>query len=107
MKLYLGVQTGRDRRVVVTSSTAEFDDYRLSTESSDYTEDFEWGTDRAGSASALAVALLADHQAGSECDPKLCRRFAETLVAELPANFWVLSEREVAAALARLAAEPA
>ncbi len=54
---------------------------------------------------ALALAILSDHLAGGVRDAGLCRRFEETLIAALPANFWVLSEREVAAAIERLAAE--
>jgi len=93
--------------VVVTSSTGQFEEYSLSAERHSPSADFTWGADRTGSASVLARAILADHLAGGVRDVALCRRFEETLIAALPANFWVLSEREVAAAIARLAAESA
>jgi len=64
--------------------------------------DFKWGS---GSAANLALAILSDHLAGEVRDAGLCRRFEEALIATLPANFWVLSEREVAAAVERFAAE--
>ena len=107
MKLYVGVETELDRRVVVTSSTGQFEEYSLSAERYGASADFAWGADRSGNAGGLAQAILADHQAGGVWDAGLCRRFEETLIAALPANFWVLSEREVAATIARLATEPA
>jgi hypothetical protein len=107
MKLYVGVETEVDRRVVVTSSTGQFEEYSLSAERYSASTDFTWGPDRSGNAGALAQAILADHLAGEARDASLCRRFEETLIAGLPTNFWVLSEREVAATIARLAAEPA
>ena len=107
MKLYVGVETEVDRRVVVTSSTGQFEEYSLSAERYSASADFTWGPDRSGNAGALAQAILADHLAGGVWDTGLCRRFEETLIAALPASFWVLSEREVAATMARLAAEPA
>ena len=107
MKLYVGVQTELDRRVVVTSSTGQFEEYSLSADCHSPSADFAWGADRTGSAGVLARAILADHLAGGVRDAGLCRRFEETLIAALPANFWVLSESEVAATIARLAAESA
>jgi hypothetical protein len=107
MKLYVGVQTELDRRVVVTSSTGQFQEYALSAERYSPSADFAWGADRTVNAGALARAILADHLAGGVRDAGLCRRFEETLIATLPADFWVLSEREVAAAIAQLAAESA
>ena len=101
MKLYVGVRTELDRRVVVTSSTGQFADYSLSVELNDLC-DFKWGS---GSAAGLALAILSDHLAGEVRDTGLCCRFEEALIATLPANFWVLSEREVAAAVERFAAE--
>ena len=102
MKLYVGVRTELDRRVLVTSTQREFTDYRLSVERRADAADSPWGS---GGAARLAQAILVDHLAVAECDTRLSRRFAERLVATLPANFWVLSEREVAAAVARLNAE--
>ena len=104
MKLYVGVRTELDRRVVVTSSTGQFADYSLSVELDDL-QDFKWGSGSPGSAAGLALAILSDHLAGEVRDAGLCRRFEEALIATLPANFWVLSEREVAAAVERFAAE--
>ena len=101
MKLYVGVRTELDRRVVVTSSTGQFADYSLSVELNDPYE-FKWSS---GSAAALALAILSDHLAREVRDTGLCRRFEEALIATLPANFWVLSEREVAAAVERFAGE--
>jgi hypothetical protein len=43
MKLYVGVQTELDRRVVVTSSIGQFADYSLSVELNDL-QDFKWGS---------------------------------------------------------------
>jgi hypothetical protein len=102
MKLYVGVRTELDRRVLVTSTQREFTDYRLSIERRADAADSPWGS---GGAARLAQAILVDHLAVAVCDTRLSRRFAERLVATLPANFWVLSEREVAAAVARLNAE--
>jgi len=102
MKLYVGVRTELDRRVLVTSTPREFTDYRLSVERKADAAESPWGS---GGASRLAQAILVDHLAVAVCDTRLSRRFAERLVATLPANFWVLSEREVAAAVARLNAE--
>jgi hypothetical protein len=107
MKLYVGVQTELDRRVVVTSSTGQFEEYSLSAQRYSPSADFAWGADRSASASVLARAILADHLAGGVRDAGLSRRFEETLIAALPADFWVLSEREVAATIAQLAAESA
>jgi Family of unknown function (DUF6166) len=104
MKLYVGVRTELDRRVVVTSSTGQFKDYSLSVERDDL-RDFKWGSGSAGSAASLALAILSDHLEGEVRDSGLCRRFEEALIATLPSNFWVLSEREVAAAVERFAAE--
>jgi hypothetical protein len=105
MKLYVGVRTELDRRVLVTSSTREFADYPLSTERNGHPASFGWGSIGGKAARVLAVAILSDHLAGGLRDVGLCRRFEETLIAALPANFWVLSEREVAATIERLAAE--
>ncbi len=120
MKLYVGVRTELDRRVLVTSTQREFTDYRLSVERRAEAADGPWGSGGAarlaqailvdhlavGACDArLAQAILVDHLAVGACDTRLARRFAERLVATLPANFWVLSEREVAAAVARLNAE--
>ena len=104
MKLYVGVRTELDRRVVVTSSTGQFADYSLSVELNDLRElrDFKWSS---SSAADLALAILSDHLACEVRDSGLCRRFEEALIATLPPNFWVLSEREVAAAVERFAAE--
>jgi len=104
MKLYVGVQTELDRRVVVTSSIGQFADYSLSVELNDL-QDFKWGSGSPGSAAGLALAILSDHLAGEVRDAGLYRRFEEALIATLPPNFWVLSEREVAAAVDRFAAE--
>jgi uncharacterized protein DUF6166 len=104
MKLYVGVRTELDRRVVVTSSTGQFADYSLSAESNDL-PDFEWGSGRSGTSTGLTLAILSDHLAGGVRNAGLCRRFEEALIATLPANFWVLSEREVAAAIERFAAD--
>jgi len=105
MKLYVGVRTELDRRVLVTSSTGEFADYRLSAERNGHPGSFEWGSGGGRAATGLALAILSDHLAGGMRDVGLCRRFEETLIAALPENFWVLSEREVAAAIERFAAE--
>jgi hypothetical protein len=105
MKLYVGVRTELDRRVLVTSSKGEFADYPLSTERNGHPGSFGWGSGGGKAARVLAVAILSDHLAGGLRDVGLCRRFEETLIAALPANFWVLSEREVAATIERLAAE--
>ena len=105
MKLYVGVRTELDRRVLVTSSTREFADYPLSAERNGHPGSFEWGSGRVGAATRLALAILSDHLAGGVRDLGLCRRFEEMLIATLPMNFWVLSEREVAATIERLAAE--
>ena len=102
MKLYVGVRTELDRRVLVTSTQRGFADYRLSVERKADAADSSWSS---GDAAKLAHAILVDHLAVAECDTRLSRRFAERLVATLPANFWVLSEREVAMAVARLTAE--
>jgi hypothetical protein len=104
MKLYVGVRTELDRRVVVTSSTRQFADYSLIVELNDL-RDFKWGSGGAGSAAGLALAILSDHLEGEVRDTGLCRRFEEALIATLPANFWVLSEREVAAAVKRFGAD--
>ena len=104
MKLYVGVRTELDRRVLVTSTQREFADYRLSVERMDDRDGCEWGCDPGGAAQ-LALAILVDHLAGEEWGPRLARRFAERLITTLPANFWVLSEKEVAAVVARLTAE--
>jgi hypothetical protein len=103
MKLYVGVRTELDRRVLVTSSTREFADYRLRAERSGRPGTFEWGTGSVGPATGLAFAILCDHLAGGVQDLGLCVRFEEALIAALPVNFWVLSEREVADAIERLA----
>ncbi len=105
MKLYVGVRTELDRRVLVTSSKGEFADYPLSTERNGHPGRFGWGSGGGKPARVLALAILSDHLPGGLRDVGLCRRFEETLIAELPANFWVLSEREVATAIERLAAE--
>jgi hypothetical protein len=105
MKLYVGVRTELDRRVLVTSSTREFADYPLSAERNGHPGSFEWGSGRVGAATRLALAILSDHLAGGVRDLGLCRRFEEMLIATLPMNFWVLSEREVAAAIERVGAE--
>jgi hypothetical protein len=104
MKLYVGVRTELDRRVVVTSSTGQFADYSLSVELNDLC-DFKWDSGSEGAAASLALAILSDHLEGEVRDSGLCRRFEEALIATLPPNFWVLSEREVAAAVERFAAE--
>lgn len=104
MKLYVGVRTELDRRVVVTSSTGQFADYSLSVEPNDFPE-FEWGSGRSGTSTSLALAILSDHLAGGVRDMGLCHRFEEALIATLPANFWVLSEREVAAAVEQFSAD--
>lgn len=105
MKLYVGVRTELDRRVLVTSSAAEFAEYRLSAARNGDPGKFDWGSGGGGAAVRLALAILSDHLAGGVRDAGLCRRFEQTLIAALPANFWVLSEREVAAAIDRLAAK--
>ena len=105
MKLYVGVRTELDRRVLVTSSKGEFADYSLSAERNGHPRRFEWGSGKVGSARGLALAILSDHLAGGVRDVGLCRRFEETLIAVLPANFWVLSEREVADAIEQLDAD--
>jgi hypothetical protein len=105
MKLYVGVRTELDRRVLVTSSKGEFADYPLSTERNGHPASFGWGSIGGKAARVLAVAILSDHLAGGLRDVGLCRRFEKTLIAALPANFWVLSEREVAATIERLVAE--
>jgi uncharacterized protein DUF6166 len=101
MKLYVGVRTQLDRRVVVTSSTGQFADYSLSAEPNNL-PDLKWACAETGA--GLALAILSDHL-GDVRDTGLCRRFEEALIATLPANFWVLSESEVAAAVERFAAE--
>jgi hypothetical protein len=105
MKLYVGVRTELDRRVVVTSSTGQFADYPLSAKLNDHPINFEWGSGRGRAAAVLALAILSDHLPDGVRDVGLCRRFEEALIATLPPNFWVLSEREVAAAVERFAAE--
>jgi hypothetical protein len=103
MKLYVGVRTELDRRVVVTSSTKEFADYSLRAQRGDCSGAIEWGSGRVGPATGLALAILCDHLAGGVGDLGLCLRFEEALIAALPVNFWVLSEREVAEAIERIA----
>jgi Family of unknown function (DUF6166) len=105
MKLYVGVRTELDRRVVVTSSTGQFADYSLSVVELNDLQGFRWGPGSAESVAGLALAILSDYLAGEVRDAGLCRRFEEALIATLPPNFWVLSEREVAAAVERFAAE--
>jgi hypothetical protein len=105
MKLYVGVQTELDRRVVVTSSTGQFADYSLSVERNDL-RGFQWGSGSAGTAAGLAIAILSDHLSSEVHDISLCRRFEEALITTLPPNFWVLSAREVAAAIERFTAAP-
>jgi hypothetical protein len=102
MKLYVGVRTELDRRVVVTSSTGQFADYSLSIVELNDLQGFRWGS---GSAAGLALAILSDHLESEVRDSGLCHRFEEALIATLPPNFWVLSEREVAAAVERFGAE--
>ena len=65
--------------------------------------DLKWGSGSAGTA-GLALAILSDHLEVEVRDTGLCRRFEEALIATLPANFWVLSAREVAAAVKQCAA---
>ena len=105
MKLYVGVQTELDHRVMVTSSTGQFDDYALSADRDGHSENFAWGAYPKEIAISLALAILADHAAGGARDPRIGERLADTLLAALPAKFWVLSEREVAAAITQLSAE--
>ena len=61
MKLYVGVRTELDRRVLVTSSKGEFADYSLSVERERSSEKFRMGHWR--SARGLALAILSDHLA--------------------------------------------
>jgi len=105
MKLYVGVRTELDRRVLVTSSKGEFADYPLSAERNGHPGSFGWGSGEGKAARVLALAILSDHLGRRVRDMGLCRRFEETLIAALPPNFWVLSEREVAAAIERLGTE--
>jgi hypothetical protein len=102
MKLYVGVRTELDCRVMVTSSTKEFAEYPLRPQRGGCPGALEWGSGRVGTATGLALAILCDHLAGGVRDLGLCVRFEEALIATLPVNFWVLSEREVADAIDRL-----
>ncbi|HEX5324757.1 MAG TPA: DUF6166 domain-containing protein [Capsulimonadaceae bacterium] len=105
MKLYVGVRTALDRRVMVTSSSGEFTDYLLSKESD---RDSQAGAQAGGERKAgphLALAILQDHLADGARAEELCRGFEAALITTLPANFWVLSERTIAATLTRVSAE--
>ena len=99
MKLYVGVRTALDRRVMVTSSSGEFADYLLSKDSAT-----GWGERKHTTGSQLALAILQDHLGDGARAVELCRGFEAALITTLPATFWVLSEREIAAALAQLSA---
>ncbi len=48
MKLYVGVRTELDRRVVVPSSIGQFADYPLSAKLNNHPINFEWGPVGAG-----------------------------------------------------------
>lgn len=62
---------------------------------------FDWGCPSSGSAQ-LALAMLADHLEDDQGALNLYQRFKWSVIAELPRHRWLLTTRDIDAALHRI-----
>ncbi|HXT10548.1 MAG TPA: DUF6166 domain-containing protein [Candidatus Angelobacter sp.] len=97
MSLYAGNRTKAGAMVVVDGEILEL---RLDLRNHSPTG-FDWGYHGSGAAQ-LALAILAHHLGGDEEALNLYQRFKWAVIAELPKHRWLLTSREIDAALQRI-----